>query len=61
MENSLPKLNYIEPCRSRGIQVFVNEHMKDWDPELNMKHLKSNIHNIIKVFKKPFFTNKIYK
>ena len=40
---------YIKPEKIIDFEMTVNPHFKDWDPVLNLKKLKSSVHQIIKV------------
>ena len=48
------KINNFQPTRVREISVEMSEHMKDWNPQLNVQRLKHNVHEIIRVAKTVF-------
>ena len=39
----------IVPEEVTNFEMAVNPHFKNWDPMLNLKKLKSSVHQIIKV------------
>ena len=40
---------YLTLEKITNFEMTVNPHFKDWDPVLNLKKLKSSVHQIIKV------------